>query len=63
MIVCYGIVAVGAKLLSKFFVLNYGIMGAASMYAFLMIILAIMLFIITWYGIRKESTRLRMLSE
>ena len=62
LIVCYGIVAVGAKLLSKFFVLTYGIMGAASMYAFLMIILAIMLFIITWYGIRKESTRLRMLS-
>lgn len=63
LIVCYGAVAIAAKLLSKFFVLNYGIMGAASMYAFLMIILAIMLFIITWYGIRKESIRLKMLSQ
>ena len=63
LIVCYGAVAIAAKLLSKFFVLNYGIMGAASMYAFLMIILAIMLFVITWYGIRKESIRLKMLSQ
>lgn len=63
LIVCYGIVALAAKLLSRFFVLNYGVMGAASMYAFLMIILAIMLFIITAYGIRKESLRLKKLSQ
>ena len=59
LIVCYGIIALAAKLLSKFFVLGYGIAGAAGMYAFLMTILAAMLFGITWHEIRKESMRLR----
>ncbi|MCQ2546196.1 MAG: lipopolysaccharide biosynthesis protein [Clostridia bacterium] len=63
LIVCYGIVALAAKLLSRFFVLTYGIMGAASMYAFLMGVLAVMLFVITVYGIRKESLRLKKLSQ
>ncbi|MDO4176976.1 MAG: oligosaccharide flippase family protein [Bacillota bacterium] len=53
LIVCYGLIALAAKLLSSFFVLNYGMMGAAAMYAFLMGVLAIMLFIITIYGIKK----------
>ncbi len=51
---CYGIVALGAKLLSGFFVTNYGIMGAAAMYAFLMTILALMLFVITVRGIKRK---------
>ena len=59
LIVCYGIIALAAKLLSKFFVLGYGIAGAAGMYAFLMTILAAMLFGITWHEIRKESMRLK----
>lgn len=54
LIVCYGIVALGAKLLSGFFVTNYGIMGAAAMYAFLMTILALMLFVITVRGIKRK---------
>ena len=59
LIVCYSIIALAAKLLSKFFVLGYGIAGAAGMYAFLMTILAAMLFGITWHEIRKESMRLK----
>lgn len=54
LIVCYGIVALGARLLSGFFVMNYGIMGAAAMYAFLMTILALMLFVITVRGIKRK---------
>ena len=55
LIVCYGAVAAAAKLLSGFFVMNYGIMGAAGMYALLMIILAVMLMIITCFGIRRKN--------
>ncbi|MDD4200146.1 MAG: hypothetical protein PHS19_02020 [Eubacteriales bacterium] len=60
LIVCYGIVAVLAQVLSKFFVLNYGMMGAAAMYGVLMILLAVMLFVITVWRLRKED---RMLQE
>lgn len=59
LIFCYGIVAIMAKLLSKTFVLSYGIMGAASMYAMLMIILATMLCAISLYKIRKERKVIR----
>lgn len=55
LIVCYGLIALAAKLTSGLFVLNYGIMGAASMYAALMTVLAIALWIITIYGIRREK--------
>ena len=55
LIVCYGAVAAAAKLLSGFFVMNYGIMGAAGMYALLMIILAVMLMIITCVGIGRKN--------
>ena len=55
LIVCYGAVAAAAKLLSGFFVMNYGIMGAAGMYALLMIILTVMLMIITCFGIRRKN--------
>lgn len=55
LIVCYGIIALAAKLLSKFFVLGYGIAGAAGMYAFLMTILALILFIIITWGMKYEK--------
>lgn len=57
LIVCYGVVAIAAKLMSRFFVLNYGIMGAAGMYSFLMILLAVMLFAITCRGIGRSSRK------
>lgn len=53
LIVCYGIIALAAKIMSKFFVLSYGIMGAACMYALLMIILAVLLCVITIWRIKK----------
>lgn len=55
LIVCYGIIAIAAMLLSKFFVLGYGIAGAAGMYAFLMTILALILFIIITWGMKYEK--------
>ncbi|MDD6311564.1 MAG: oligosaccharide flippase family protein [Firmicutes bacterium] len=55
LMVCYVIVSLAAKLLSKVFVTNLGIMGAASMYAALMILLALMLGAITLWRIRKEG--------
>lgn len=63
LIFCYGAVAIAAKVMSKFFVVNYGIMGAAAMYSVLMAILAIVLFCITWHGVKKESLRLKRLSK
>lgn len=53
LIVCYGIIALAAKIMSKFFVLSYGIMGAACMYALLIIILAVLLCVITIWRIKK----------
>lgn len=53
LIVCYGIIALAAKIMSKFFVLSYGIMGVACMYALLMIILAVLLCVITIWRIKK----------
>lgn len=58
LLVCYGAVTVMAKLLSRFFVLNYGIMGAASMYAVLMVLLAAMLCVITIWKMRMEGKEL-----
>ena len=55
LIFCYGAVALAAKLLAGFFVVNYSIMGAAAMYASLMTVLAVMLFIIVLYGIRRRK--------
>ena len=55
LVVCYGAVAIAAKLLSNFFVARYELLGAAAMYAGLMIILAIALAIVTAYGVKKEK--------
>lgn len=54
LIYCYGIVAVLAKLLSGIFVKNYGVMGAAAVYAVLMILLTASLFIAAVIPLRKE---------
>ena len=55
LLICYGAVAIGAKLLSGLFVTNYGIMGAAALYTTLMTILAVVLFIIMTVRINKEK--------
>lgn len=55
LIVCYVIIALAAKLMSKYFVLGYGLLGAAAMYAFLMIVLAVLLCIITGWGVQKKK--------
>jgi len=55
LVVCYGAVAIAAKLLSNFFVARYELLGAAAMYAGLMVILAVALAIVTVYGVRKEK--------
>ena len=46
--------ALAALLLSKYFVVNYGIMGAVAMYAVLMTMLSAVLAIITFLRIKKE---------
>ena len=50
----YGATALAALLLSKYFVVNYGIMGAVAMYAVLMTALAAVLAVITFVKIQKE---------
>ena len=55
LIFCYGAVALAAKLLAGFFVVNYSLMGAAVMYAALMSILAAALLVITIWGIRRKK--------
>ena len=54
LIYCYGIVSVMALLLSGPFVKNYGIMGAAALYAILMTLLTIALFIATVLPLKRE---------
>lgn len=54
MLICYLVAAIAAKACSGFFVVNYGVMGAAIMYGVIMTILSIMLFIIMVWRIRKE---------
>ncbi len=51
----YVATALAALLLSKFFVINYGIMGAVAMYAVLMTILGSVLAAITFWKIRNET--------
>lgn len=50
----YGATALAALLLSKYFVVNYGIMGAVAMYAVLMTMLSAVLAVITFLRIKKE---------
>lgn len=47
----YGATAIAALLLSKYFVVNYGIMGAVVLYGVLMTLLALILAAITFRGI------------
>ncbi len=54
LLVCYGVCALAAKVLSEPFVSNNGMMGAAELYAIIMIILAVLLFIITAVKLGKE---------
>lgn len=52
----YTIVAITAKITSKFFVLNYGILGATLMYTILMTALAIILFIVMIVCLKENNT-------
>ena len=54
LIYCYGIVAVLAMIMSGPFVKNYGVMGAAILYAILMTLLSISLLIATVIPLGKE---------
>lgn len=58
LLISYGVVALAALALSGFLVTNYGIMGAAVMYAALMMILSVILMIIVVCKIRKEELTL-----
>lgn len=58
LLISYGVVAIAAKLLSGYLVTNFGIMGAAVMYAVLMTILTIILFVITVGKLRKQQLTL-----
>ncbi|MBE6040895.1 MAG: lipopolysaccharide biosynthesis protein [Clostridiales bacterium] len=55
----YAATALAALVLSKYFVVNYGIMGAVTMYAVLMTILAVILAAITFIRIHKVSKEVR----
>lgn len=59
LIICYGIVSVMAMALSGYFVKNYGIMGAAVLYAVLMTLLTIALAIATFIPLKKEWDSLK----
>ena len=61
LLVSYGVVALGAKLLSAPLVTGFGIVGATVMYAALMTILSIILFIIMICKIRKDELTLTRL--
>lgn len=50
----YAATAIAAKVLSKFFVLNYGIMGAAGLYTILMGMLSIVFFVVMMVKIKKD---------
>ena len=54
LIYCYGIVSAMALVMSGPFVKNYGIMGAASLYAILMTLLTIALLIATVVPLKRE---------
>lgn len=54
----YAATAITALILSKYFVVNYGVMGAVAMYAVLMTILAAILAAITFWRIGKEQKAL-----
>ena len=51
----YAATAIAALILSKYFVVNYGIMGAVAMYAVLMTILALILAVITFHRILSKK--------
>lgn len=61
--VSYGIVALIAKLLAGYCVVNYSLMGAAWLYAGLMFILALMLFGVTLWGIGRQRKKLNTISQ
>ena len=54
MIICYGIAAVAAYVLSGVLVKSQGIMGAAIMYAIIMVVLALLLVVSTLWKLNKN---------
>lgn len=58
LIYSYGAAAIAAFAMSGFFVVNYGILGATTLYAVIMTVLTVMLGSIVFYRIRKEGESL-----
>ena len=58
MLVCYAVAAGAALFISRPMVEQFGITGAAVLYAVIMTVLAIMLFITLYVGIKKERREL-----
>lgn len=58
LIICYGLVAIAAKLMSGIFVKRFAIMGAAVLNAALMTLLALSLLIVTLHAFRIEKKKL-----
>jgi len=59
LIICYGAVAVAAKLMSGVFVSRYGVMGAAALNATLLLVLSVSLLGVCAYALGKEKKRLK----
>ena len=57
LLMSYSATAAAALLLSKRFVLNSGIMGAVSLYAVLMSLLACVLAVITFWGVANKEIK------
>ena len=57
MIVCYGIAAAAAYILSGILVKSQGVFGAAVMYAIIMTVLAVLLGVITIWKLNKNLKR------
>ncbi len=59
MLICYAVAAASAFLVSRPMVIHFGMTGAAVLYAIIMTVLAIMLFITLYVGIKKERKELK----
>ncbi|MDD6190896.1 MAG: lipopolysaccharide biosynthesis protein [Firmicutes bacterium] len=56
LLVSYGIIAVAARVMSGFLVVNYGMLGATGLYAILMTLLALGLGVIVYIGINQHQS-------
>jgi len=59
MLICYAVAAASAFLVSRPMVIRFGMTGAAVLYAVIMTVLAVMLFITLYVGIKKERKKIK----